>query len=147
MVWKKEKMLVTSNVSFSSSVFKGLVTQTHEIKVFFGKGLCNPFPYKPWFLHVCRTSHLKTLWINKKMLVISSFSSSTMFSTLLENFLPFSSNQKLSSANSFSLEGSKKLLFWEWVKLGLTEILQHFFTHLVILPITNCTLATKKQLT
>ena len=31
----------------------------------------------------------------------------TVFSTLLENFLPFSSNLKLSSANSFSLEEYK----------------------------------------
>ena len=30
-----------------------------------------------------------------------------MFSTCLDNFLPFSSNLKLSSANSFSLEESK----------------------------------------
>ena len=30
-----------------------------------------------------------------------------MFSTLLENFLPFSSNLKLSSENSFSLEASE----------------------------------------
>ena len=36
---------------------------------------------------------------------ISSFPS--VFSTLLENFLPFSSNSKLSSANSLSLEESK----------------------------------------
>ena len=31
----------------------------------------------------------------------------TVFSTHLDNFLPFSSNLKLSSANSFSLEESK----------------------------------------
>ena len=31
----------------------------------------------------------------------------TVFSTLLENFLPFTFNSKLSSANSFSLEESK----------------------------------------
>ena len=31
----------------------------------------------------------------------------TVFSTLLENFLPFSSNSKLSSANSFNLKESK----------------------------------------
>ena len=31
----------------------------------------------------------------------------TAFSTLLDNFLPFSSNLKLLSANSFSLEESK----------------------------------------
>ena len=38
-------------------------------------------------------------------LVISPFS--TVFSTLLENFLPFSSNLELSSANSFTLEKSR----------------------------------------
>ena len=31
----------------------------------------------------------------------------TVFSTHMDNFLPFSSNSKLSSANSFSLEESK----------------------------------------
>ena len=31
----------------------------------------------------------------------------TVFSTLFENFLPFMSNEKMSSANSFSLEESK----------------------------------------
>ena len=39
---------------------------------------------------------------NKQFLLFS-----TMFSTCLENFLPFSSNLKLSCANSFSLEASK----------------------------------------
>ena len=42
----------------------------------------------PWFLHVCRISVLKTSWEE-------------------ENFLPFSSNLKMSSANSFSLERLK----------------------------------------
>ena len=37
-----------------------------------------------------------------------------MFSTCLENFLPFSSNLKLWSANSFILEGSK-ICRWERV--------------------------------
>ena len=45
----------------------------------------NPFPNKPWFLRVCSTS----------------------LSNHLENPLPFSSNLKLSSANSFSLEESE----------------------------------------
>ena len=53
----------------------------------------NPFPNKPWFLCVCITSLLKTLWAKEKLLV-----------TGFENFLPFSSNLKLSSANFFSLE-------------------------------------------
>ena len=34
----------------------------------------NPFPNKPWFLHVCSTSLLKTLWEKEKSLVTSNFS-------------------------------------------------------------------------
>ena len=68
----------------------------------------NPFPNKPWFLRVCSTSLLKTLWEKEKLLVKSNFSkfSHSIFPPL-ENFLPFSFNLKLSSANSFSLEESK----------------------------------------
>ena len=36
----------------------------------------NPFPNKPLFLRVCRTSLLKTLWEREKLLVTSNFSSS-----------------------------------------------------------------------
>ena len=32
-----------------------------------------PLPNKPWFLHICRTSFLKTLWVKKKLLVMSNF--------------------------------------------------------------------------
>ena len=62
----------------------------------------NPFPNKPWFLHVCSTSLFKTLLEKEKAI----FPFPTMFSTHLENFLPFSSNLDLSSAISFSLEES-----------------------------------------
>ena len=34
----------------------------------------NPFPNKPWFLRVCYTSLLKTLWEKEKLLVTSNFS-------------------------------------------------------------------------
>ena len=34
----------------------------------------NPFPNKPWFLHVCSTILLKTLWEKEKLLVTSNFS-------------------------------------------------------------------------
>ena len=60
----------------------------------------NPFPNKSWFLRVCSTSLLKTMWKKEKLLV-------TLFSTQLENFLPFLLNFKLLSANSLSLEESK----------------------------------------
>ena len=50
---------------------------------------------------------LKTLREKEKLLVTSNFSFFPVFSTYLENFLPFSSKLELSSAKSFSLEESK----------------------------------------
>ena len=38
-MWEKEKLLVTSNFSFSHSVFKRLVLQTRKNKGLFGVGL------------------------------------------------------------------------------------------------------------
>ena len=38
-LWEKEKLLVTSNFSFSHSVFKRLLPQTCENQGLFGKGL------------------------------------------------------------------------------------------------------------
>ena len=64
----------------------------------------NPFANNTWFLRVCSTSLLKTLWEKEKMLVTSNFSFSHSFSTSLENIPPFLSNLKLSSVNSFNLE-------------------------------------------
>ena len=67
----------------------------------------NPFPDKPWSLRFCSTSLLKKTTENEKLLVTSNFSFSHSVFTLLENFLPFLSNLKLLSANSFILEESK----------------------------------------
>ena len=36
--------------------------------------MISPFPNKPWFLSICRTSLLKTLWEKEKFLVTSNFS-------------------------------------------------------------------------
>ena len=38
-LWEKEKLLITSNFSFSRSVFKRLLLQTHKNQGLFGKGL------------------------------------------------------------------------------------------------------------
>ena len=38
------------------------------------QGEVNPFPNKPWFLRVCCTRLLKTLWEKEKLLVTSNFS-------------------------------------------------------------------------
>ena len=38
------------------------------------KDIIDPFPNKPWFLRVCCTSRLKTLWEKEKLLLTSNFS-------------------------------------------------------------------------
>ena len=46
MLKEKEKLLVMSNFSFSHSVFKRLVLQTHKNKGLFWKGLINMMPFE-----------------------------------------------------------------------------------------------------
>ena len=58
-------MLVTSIFSISYSVFQSLLLQGRYKSRLCGKGL-KPFPNKPWFLRVYRTSLLKTLWEKDK---------------------------------------------------------------------------------
>ena len=67
----------------------------------------NSFSDKPWFSRDCSTSLLKTQSEKEELLVTSNFSFSHSISNPLENVLPFSSNSKLSSANSCSMEASK----------------------------------------
>ena len=67
----------------------------------------NPFPNKPWFSCVCSASLLKTLWEKEKLLMTSNFSFTHCVFYPFENFFPFSSNLKSSSATYFSLEESK----------------------------------------
>ena len=89
----------------------------------------NPFPNKPWFLRVCGTSLLKTLWKKEKSLVRSNFSFSRSVFIYFENFLSLSSNLKLSSANSFCLEEPKIC------RLGkcLTHFSEVLFIHKILL--------------
>ena len=49
----------------------------------------NPFQNKPWFLRVCSTSHLKTLWEKEKLLVTSNFSISHSVRELFAIFSKF----------------------------------------------------------
>ena len=104
-------MLVTNIFSFSDNVLKLSKDDSHHLRfslickcspldsiqnfvvlyrvtVELGLSDCmvfKPFPKKPWFLPVCSSSPVE------------------IASTLLENFLPFLSNLKLSFANSFNL--------------------------------------------
>ena len=67
----------------------------------------NPFPNKPWFLHVCSTSLLKTLWKKEKLLLTSNLSYSHSVFYPFGRLSAISSNLKLLSANSLSLNESK----------------------------------------
>ena len=49
--------------------------------------MLNPFPNKPWFLRVCSTSLLETLWEKEKLLVTSNFS---FFRSVFCSFVQFS---------------------------------------------------------
>ena len=60
----------------------------------------------PWFLHVCSTNSLKTLWEKEKLIVTSNFSFSQYFLPSQRPIHHFHQIQN-SSANSFSLEESK----------------------------------------
>ena len=58
-----------------------------SIQAFYVSTVLNPFPNKPWFLHVCstcrlKTSRLKTLWEKEKLLITSNFSFSHSVSYL-----------------------------------------------------------------
>ena len=46
----------------------------HVTEISSNGDLLNPFPNKPWFLRVCCTSLLKTLWEKEKLLVTNNFS-------------------------------------------------------------------------
>ena len=70
--------------------------------------ICNPFPNKPWFFtclqYKCfeNTMGKGEIARNEQFLLFP-----TVFPTLLENFLSLSSNLKMSSLKSLSLEDSK----------------------------------------
>ena len=54
---------------------EGKVSVKHEDILLWLKFIfINTFPNKPWFLPVCSTSLLKTLWVREKLLVTNNFS-------------------------------------------------------------------------
>ena len=104
IVGEKEKMLVTSIVSFSHNIanFRSYIVATgcpserrpRRRLVVTGDSariqdettessarFFSPFPNKPWFLRVCSASLLKTLWEKDELLVMnnSSFSHSVFY--------------------------------------------------------------------
>ena len=85
-------------------------------------GRVNPFPNKPWFLHVCSTSLLKTLWEKEKLLVTSNFSFSRSvfypFEELSAIFIKF----KIVVCKHFWVWKSLKFIVWERVKAIFCEL-------------------------
>ena len=72
--WEKEKLLVTSNCSFSHSVFKRLVSQGRQKVSLCGNGLIVNLQRIPQVLMTLGKQPLKTSLEKKKMLVSSIFS-------------------------------------------------------------------------
>ena len=54
-------------ISFFHNVFYPTKDTSYHLSI-------NPFPNKPWFLHVCSMSLLKTPWKKEKLLITSNFS-------------------------------------------------------------------------
>ena len=81
----------------------------------------NPFPNKPWFLRVCSTSLLKTLWEKEKLLVTSNFSFSHSvfypFKELSANFIKL----KIVICKLFQFGSVRNLLFGKGLKYVLAD--------------------------
>ena len=91
-------------VTYEWTVCEILIFDRSRIKKMKTRNICNPLLNEPWFLGVCCTNPLKTLWEKEKLLITSNF----FFShSVFYPFGEFSLISKLLSANSFSLEESK----------------------------------------
>ena len=107
-LWEKEKLLVTSNFSFSHNVFHSYISSVRQ-----NAALCGDWLTLSQTSPCFYVSAVQVFWKhwgkrrNCSSRAISPFP--TLFSTCLDNFLPFSSILKLSSANSFSLEEESKI--------------------------------------
>ena len=76
----------------------------------------NPFPNQPWFLSVCSTSLLKTLWEKEKLLVTSNFSfSRSVFYAFGEQLTSIFIKFKISRLQTLSVWKSLKFVVWERV--------------------------------
>ena len=76
----------------------------------------NPFPNKPWFLRVCDTSLLKTLWEKEKLLAMNKFSFfPTMFLPVWRTFCHFHLIWNC-CLHTLSVWKGLKFVVWERVK-------------------------------
>ena len=91
-----------------------------DISGLFGWLTLNPFPNKPWFLRVCSSRLLKTLWEKEKLLGTNNFSFSHSVWYLFEELSAVFIRLKLLSANSLSFGKVLNLLFGKGLYLEQT---------------------------
>ena len=85
-------------------------------------GAVNPFPNKPWFSCVCRTSLLKTLWEKEKLLATSNFSfSHSVFYLFGELFVIFIKSE-IVVCRLFQSARVFKVVVWERVKYKMLKL-------------------------
>ena len=87
----------------------------------------NPFPNKPWFLRVCSTSLLKTLWEKVKLHMMSNFSFCHSVFYLFEELFCYFCQLWNCRLQTLSVWKSLKCVVWERVKLLFEEM--HFSLH------------------
>ena len=76
------------------------------------RSFLNPFPNKPWFLHVFSTNLLKTQCEKEKLLVTSNFSfSHSVFHPFWQNFIHFHLNFKIGICELFQFGRVENLSF------------------------------------
>ena len=116
--WQVHPVLLNSTQHNILSKFPS-ITSTFFFSPRCFKKAINPFPNKPWFLRVCITSLLKTLWEKKKLLVTSNFSFSHcvfyLFGELSAIFIKFT----IVVCQRFEFGTVKKLSFGKELKVGI----------------------------
>ena len=94
-----------------------LIYNSPQVNVIKHYLLFNPFQNKPWFLHVCSTSHLKTLWQKEKLLVTRNFSfSHSVFYPFGELSVIFIKSE-IVVCKFFQFGIAKNFIVWERVNL------------------------------
>ena len=85
--------------------------------------IVNPFPNKPWFLHVCSNGLLKTLRAKEKLLVRSNFSFSHSVFYPFEEFSAIFIQFEIVVCKHTQLERIHNFVVWERVNF------EHSITH------------------
>ena len=101
-LWEKEKLLVTSNFSFSHSVFNRPVVQTRKNQGLFGKGLTT----------------LKGCEKRRKYCQAAFSPFLTVFFSLSQTEIIILATLNLSSANAFNLAKTKSLSFGKQLRIA-----------------------------